>query len=272
MSKKDDRTFGTSGVMDCTDLSLDEVVYAGAEPTPPAALMGDIADNGVKKPLFARAVNGENRVIVGARRLACAKGANPPQKVPVVVLEDIDDDEALLLHTISNIFTRDLPSSEKGRLLIALHQPVYDMHKRHREWPPGNTFNNMALIGTVSGKSPHYIYQERCIDGLPDEIKHCLDKGILTRRKACGITKQGDKIPEIADAIRLARPQTEQDVSLAIGSVEGGLQGNQCLDRAARLLERAERLFLREDAEAPDPGLVKSAQASVSAIKKGIKK
>ncbi|PIZ29779.1 MAG: chromosome partitioning protein ParB [Alphaproteobacteria bacterium CG_4_10_14_0_8_um_filter_53_9] len=167
-----------------TEVSLDALIPSSVqprryfEPTALEALASSIKAQGVLQPLLVRPAPGQEgkfEIIGGERRWRAAKIAGLTS-VPVIV-RPLDDGKALEVALVENVQRSDLNPLEEAAGYLRL---VNEFHYTHED------------MARVTGKSRSHITNLLRLLGLPDKIKDCVNKGLLSMGHARALLALSD--------------------------------------------------------------------------------
>lgn len=127
-------------------------------------LAESIRANGVIQPVVARPMGDIYQVVTGERRLRAARRAGL-HRIPVVVRQDLDDQDALFLGLIENLQRQDLNAVEEARSLERLHEETGLTHDQ---------------IAQRLGKSRAHVTNTLRLLRLPEEILGWVRRGALS--------------------------------------------------------------------------------------------
>lgn len=120
------------------DLAVNELVayefqtfklYSGKKAE---ALQNSVRENGVLTPILVRPKDDQYEILSGHNRVTAARAVGLPS-IPAVILDEVSDDEARLIATVSNLIQRsfaDLSHSERAAALSAHYEAVKSQGKR----------------------------------------------------------------------------------------------------------------------------------------------
>jgi len=176
------------------------------------ALTQSIVEKGIAQPLIVRRQTNSGNgydLIAGYRRWRAARLAGLEQ-APVVILDIVEDDEALEFALIENLQRRDLTLLEEAQAL----QLLIDRHDR--------THSQIAIL---TGRSRSHVTNMLRLLTLPPEIKDMLDAGEIGFGHARALlTAQ--------DPVKLAKRVARSD--LRVRDVERIIAKEQGRDRPSR--------------------------------------
>jgi len=181
------------------------------------ALTQSIVEKGIAQPLIVRRqVNSGNGydLIAGYRRWRAARLAGLEQ-APVVILDIVEDDEALEFALIENLQRRDLTLLEEAQAL----QLLIDRHDR--------THSQIAIL---TGRSRSHVTNMLRLLTLPPEIKDMLDAGEIGFGHARALLTA-------REPVKLAKRVARSD--LRVRDVERIIAKEQGRDRPSRLSSAA---------------------------------
>lgn len=153
-------------------------------------MLESIKSNGILQPLLVRPSDSGYEILSGHNRFECAKAAGLSE-VPVIIT-DVDDDEAQLIVTETNLYQRsfsDLSHSERARI-ITLHMEENKRQGKRTDLidkvkdllaetsrQVGAKLNTKEELSEQYGLSPRQITRYLRIDKLSDELKARIDNG-----------------------------------------------------------------------------------------------
>lgn len=161
-------------------------------------MVESIKEHGVITPLIVRPLNdGKYEILSGHNRANSAKLAGL-ETVPVVIKENLTDEEAMLIVTETNLIQRsfsELTHSEKARILAERHKAIKeqgrktDLIKEIEILSKADDLEENSDLGQIDPKqftrdkigdqydlSPRMVSRYLRIDTLIDELKERLDK------------------------------------------------------------------------------------------------
>lgn len=164
-------------------------------------MVESISKNGILNPIIVRTVgNGIYEILSGHNRVNAAKLAGHV-KVPVVIKENINDDEAMIYVTASNLMQRsfsDMRHSEKASVLAAHYSKIFSQGKRSDILCELNALTNphdfnenstcaqsetklksRDVVASEYGLSRNTVARYLRINQLTDSMKTMLDNGRL---------------------------------------------------------------------------------------------
>jgi len=155
--------------------------------------LGELAEsiraNGILQPLLVIERDGHYELIAGERRLRAATRAGL-ERVPVVVRNDVRDDQMVELALIENVQREDLTPVEQARG----YQRLLDEH--------GYTQEQLAVR---IGKSRAAVANSLRLLKLPREVVELVDKGSLSEGHARALLTLGTATQQIRAAGRVIR-------------------------------------------------------------------
>jgi ParB family chromosome partitioning protein len=188
-----------------------------------ADMVESINANGVLVPIIVRAIDNFNyEILSGHNRLEAAKAAGL-ETVPAIIRDDLNDDEALLIVTETNLLQRsfaDLSHSERAVTLTMHHEAVKKQGRRsdliqeienmvntsnindfETFTPVGKKLNNVVKLGQEYGMARNSVARYLRINKLIDAHKTRLDNGELAIRAAVSLSYLSDDQQRIVDDI-----------------------------------------------------------------------
>lgn len=111
-------------------------------------LVDSIKINGLLEPIIVRSVldQGGYEIIAGTRRFRALKAAGA-KDIPIVVRNDLDDNDVRILSLIENIHRKSLQENEKLDCLSEIYK------QSHKEWVPTHPTNAESLLLEKEGLS-----------------------------------------------------------------------------------------------------------------------
>jgi ParB family chromosome partitioning protein len=186
-------------------------------------MVQSIKDHGVITPLIVRQLeDGRLEILSGHNRANAAKMANLI-KIPIVIKEELTDEEAMLIVTETNLIQRsfsELSHSEKARILTERHNAIkeqgkrvdlineiemlsntYKIHENSTSDQVGHQVKSRDKIGDKYDLSGTTIARYLRIDSLTKELKQRVDKNEIPFTAAVDLSFLNKNHQEIVETI-----------------------------------------------------------------------
>lgn len=172
-------------------------------------MVRSVNELGVLTPILVRRLDEDYEILSGHNRWNAAKQIGL-SKVPIHILEDINDDEAMLIVTETNLIQRsfgDLLPSERACVLDEHYQAIKcqgrrtdlieeikillksdEMGNEDNFDPVDQTINSRKIVGSNYDLSSGTVARYIRINKLIKELKECTDRNILSIRAAVEIS------------------------------------------------------------------------------------
>lgn len=157
-------------------------------------LSDSIAQNGVLQPLLVRKKGSKYQIVAGERRYQASKLAGL-KEVPVIINNDIDDNEVLKLALIENLQRSDLNPIEEA---LGYKQLLDEQDLTQAELGKALSKSRSAITNTL-----------RLLD-LPKPVQDMMAEGLLTAGHARAILA----VPTEEGRIKLAKKVVEEKLSV----------------------------------------------------------
>jgi len=134
-------------------------------------LKNSIKEHGQLQPIAVRKLeDGTFENVTGARRLIVMKELEF-EEIEVIILDDVDDFNAMLYSLIENIQRDDLTSVEEGRMYKKLMDIIPGKNKFGMGISHGTKLEKLKIIADKVDKSVSTVREQISLLNLPDGIK-----------------------------------------------------------------------------------------------------
>lgn len=192
------------------------------------ALSASIKAQGVIQPLLVRPVEGGRyEIIAGERRWRASQMAGLTE-VPVIIRE-LEDGKALEIAIVENVQRADLNPIDEADGYLRL---VNEFNYTHEE------------MARVTGKSRSHITNLMRLLALPEKLKECVTKGMMSMGQARALLALSDderlqlRVANLVIKKSLSVRETEELVRKHVDPTAKGRKGRAAVDLATRELEK----------------------------------